>query len=110
VLAAPFASTLVRTRGIDFTRPSLACCAGVDLETAGERSRDHRQRDAPPRFSHRARIAVVRGPTEPSDGHAPARRGDRRHAGTCERIAKLELEDYGRALGISRVIEPASCW
>jgi general secretion pathway protein F len=30
------------------------------------------------------------------------------YAGTCERIAKLELEDYGRALDrISRVIEPA---
>ena len=123
VLATPFAGTLVRTRERSDFYATVACLlrAGVDLETAVEsavatiaNSQLHAAASATVRALRRGialSAAVVRSGLDRAQRDAAMLRlgeatGD--YAGTCERIAKLELEDYGRALDrISRVIEPA---
>jgi type II secretory pathway component PulF len=123
VLAAPFAGTLVRTRERSDFYATVACLlrAGVDLETAMEsavatirNAALHAAAAATVRALRRGialSAAVVRSGLDRAQRDAAMLRlgeatGD--YAGTCERIAKLELEDYGRALDrISRVIEPA---
>jgi type II secretory pathway component PulF len=123
LLAAPFAGTLVRTRERADFYATVACLlrAGVDLETAVEsavatirNASLHAAAAATVRALRRGialSAAVVRSGLDRAQRDAAMLRlgeatGD--YAGTCERIAKLELEDYGRALDrISRVIEPA---
>lgn len=123
LLAAPFAGTLVHTRERADFYATVACLlhAGVDLETAMEsavatieNASLHASADATVRALRRGitlSAAVVRSGLDPAQRDAAMLRlgeatGD--YAGTCERIAKLELEDYGRALDrVSRVIEPA---
>jgi general secretion pathway protein F len=123
VLAAPFAGTLVRTRERSDFYATVACLlrAGVDLETAVEsavatigNAALHAAAAATMRALRRGialSAAVVRSGLDHAQRDAVMLRlgeatGD--YAGTCERIAKLELEDYGRALDrIARVIEPA---
>lgn len=123
LLVAPFAGTLVRTRERSDFYATVACLlrAGVDLETAMEsavatigNAALHAAASATVRGLRRGvalSAAVVRSGLDRAQRDAAMLRlgeatGD--YAGTCERIAKLELEDYGRALDrISRVIEPA---
>jgi type II secretory pathway component PulF len=123
LLGAPFAGTLVRTRERSDFYATVACLlrAGVDLETAMEsavatigNSALHASAAATVRALRRGialSAAVVRSGLDRAQRDAAMLRlgeatGD--YAGTCERLAKLELEDYGRALDrISRVIEPA---
>jgi type II secretory pathway component PulF len=123
LLAAPFIGTLVRARERSDFYATVACLlrAGVDLETAVESAvatignaslRSHAA--ATVRGLRRGialSAAVVRSGLDRAQRDAAMLRlgeatGD--YAGTCERIAKLELEDYGCALDrISRVVEPA---
>jgi type II secretory pathway component PulF len=123
VLAAPFVGTLVRSRERADFYATVACLlrAGVDLETAMEgavatvgNDALHASAAATVRGLRRGialSAAVVRSGLDRAQRDAAMLRlgeatGD--YAGTCERIAKLELEDYGRTLDrISRVIEPA---
>jgi type II secretory pathway component PulF len=121
--AAPFVGTLVCTRERADFYATVACLlrAGVDLETAVE-SASVTVRNAGLRTDAEATVrglrrgialsaAVLRSGLDRSRRDAAMLRlgeatGD--YAGTCERIAALELEDYGRALDrMSGLIEPA---
>lgn len=123
LLTAPFAGTLVHSRERADFYATVACLlrAGVDLETAMEsavatigNASLHASASATVRALRRGvalSAAVVQSGLDRAQRDAAMLRlgeatGD--YAGTCERIAKLEIEDYGRALDrVSRVVEPA---
>jgi type II secretory pathway component PulF len=123
LLATPLIGTLIRTRSRSEFYATVACLlhAGVDLENAIANAAATVDNAA---LRSRAQVllrtlrrgiplsaAVVRSGFDRAHRDSAMLRlgeaiGD--YPGTCERISRLELEDYGHALdAISRIVEPA---
>jgi type II secretory pathway component PulF len=123
LLGAPLVGTLALSRARGDFYATVACLlrAGVDLETAIASAVStignaalHRRAGALVRSLRRGvplSAAVVRSGFDRAQRDAAMLKlgeatGD--YPGTCERISRLELDDYGRSLdAISRVVEPA---